>query len=506
MSMMLAMLPLYWGILTGFGDTGGEQALTPAEAKAVFRQVAVHLQPGGTSYVVKTAPDPRPVLAKLMKGMGGASPEMAQLVPFMESIGVFDMRSVGGSLVPAGDGLYDTRVCILRPASAASKPLWAGLLGQAPTTGELLRYLPAESALVLHATPDPKAIWRGIEDGIVAFECNGDRARLPEKLAQMSPGDDIGPKELLAVCGNEWAFTLQLGPDTMPLPMPGGQGVQVPVPGFLVVGKVNEGAAEMAVRILKREYARGNIVDTTLGGVNAHMVAEPARGPLPTQPVVGVTNGVLIVASTPKIFERAVASAGSGNGLVASPNLGSAFGESGPGAHNLMMYADAALPKAINQVVGAIQNSDGGMNMGSQMMLLSILGTMPEVSSGWTGRNTADAVLFEGRTKGLLASYVTGQGNVAQLGMVAGIAMPAMHRARTTARHAVCRNNLRMIDVAKEQWAMENNKVKGDAVSRQDLKPYVHDEEKAFACPQGGQYEIGPVGEKPRCTVHGPLH
>lgn len=66
-----------------------------------------------------------------------------------------------------------------------------------------------------------------------------------------------------------------------------------------------------------------------------------------------------------------------------------------------------------------------------------------------------------------------------------------------------CINNLRQLDGAKEQWALENRKTVGALPTEADLIG-----EKAFirqkpVCPQGGVYTLGPIGAKPTCSIPG---
>jgi hypothetical protein len=70
------------------------------------------------------------------------------------------------------------------------------------------------------------------------------------------------------------------------------------------------------------------------------------------------------------------------------------------------------------------------------------------------------------------------------------------------AQRNACINNLRQIDAAKNQWALENNKTAGDLPTLTDLAPYLKD--GIFpACPAGGLYSINAVGEPPTCSVPG---
>jgi predicted RNase H-like nuclease (RuvC/YqgF family) len=65
-----------------------------------------------------------------------------------------------------------------------------------------------------------------------------------------------------------------------------------------------------------------------------------------------------------------------------------------------------------------------------------------------------------------------------------------------------CINNLRIIEGAKDQWALENKKGVGDAMSAQDIQPYLKNNALP-ACPQGGAYTLNALGAQPTCSVPG---
>ena len=63
-----------------------------------------------------------------------------------------------------------------------------------------------------------------------------------------------------------------------------------------------------------------------------------------------------------------------------------------------------------------------------------------------------------------------------------------------------CLNNLRLIDAAKQQWALEKNKPDEAVPGARDLLPYLKN--GVFpACPGEGQYSINAVGLLPACSV-----
>ncbi len=68
-----------------------------------------------------------------------------------------------------------------------------------------------------------------------------------------------------------------------------------------------------------------------------------------------------------------------------------------------------------------------------------------------------------------------------------------------------CNNIIRQIDAAKEQYRVEHVLADGDFVSPEQLGPYLDGGWKGNTCPAGGMYQVNPVGQNPRCSVHGAL-
>ncbi len=91
---------------------------------------------------------------------------------------------------------------------------------------------------------------------------------------------------------------------------------------------------------------------------------------------------------------------------------------------------------------------------------------------------------------------------VAALVLVEGVR--TFIRARTTQSMNACVNNLRQIESAKEQWALEN-KITNGTPTLEDLRPYMGRGTGGTmaACPRGGIYTPGRVGEPPKCSTGG---
>jgi hypothetical protein len=75
-------------------------------------------------------------------------------------------------------------------------------------------------------------------------------------------------------------------------------------------------------------------------------------------------------------------------------------------------------------------------------------------------------------------------------------------RHRTSPANA-CINNLRQIDAAKNEWALEKGISNGIVATENDIKPYIKLDSKGNLqkCPSGGIYTIGKIGEPPTCSL-----
>ncbi len=90
---------------------------------------------------------------------------------------------------------------------------------------------------------------------------------------------------------------------------------------------------------------------------------------------------------------------------------------------------------------------------------------------------------------------------VAIIGLLAAIAIPNFVKARETSRTNACINNLRQIDGAKQQWALETKAAPDAEPDEDDLygaNAYIKAEPE---CPAGGNYAINDIQTAPTCDV-----
>jgi prepilin-type N-terminal cleavage/methylation domain-containing protein len=100
---------------------------------------------------------------------------------------------------------------------------------------------------------------------------------------------------------------------------------------------------------------------------------------------------------------------------------------------------------------------------------------------------------------------------VAIIGLLAAIAIPNFLRARSTSQMNACINNLRQIDGAIQQWALETGQSAAATVTGANIQPFLgrgatgslpycpNDSAKAFA----SSYTVTTVAAAPTCKIMG---
>ena len=90
------------------------------------------------------------------------------------------------------------------------------------------------------------------------------------------------------------------------------------------------------------------------------------------------------------------------------------------------------------------------------------------------------------------------------IGMLAAIAIPNFLKSRATSQANACIHNLRQIDEAVDELALEMHLTSGTAVTfPTDLTPYINLNASSSIppCPAGGSYAVAAVGTTPTCSL-----
>jgi len=99
---------------------------------------------------------------------------------------------------------------------------------------------------------------------------------------------------------------------------------------------------------------------------------------------------------------------------------------------------------------------------------------------------------------------------VGLVGMLAAIAAPSIVRARTVSQTNACINNLRQIDDATQEWALDNRQAPMATVTFDNIQPYL---KNSVICPSAGEsasfatsYTLTTVSNKPTCNYYPTTH
>ena len=94
---------------------------------------------------------------------------------------------------------------------------------------------------------------------------------------------------------------------------------------------------------------------------------------------------------------------------------------------------------------------------------------------------------------------------VAIIGLLAAIAIPSFVKARQDSQTKACINNLRIMDAAKEQSAMENKcgptqAITSGSAQETNVIAYIKGN-KIPTCPASGTYTWGDMSTQPSCSL-----
>jgi len=293
---------------------------------------------------------------------------------------------------------------------------------------------------------------------------------------------------------------------TMQVPLPGAaedKVLTIPEPALLIGIAVRDNLLSdtLAATIKK---AMPTIAESVTNGVTYRSLALPLPMPLPLSPTFATHKGMLLFGSTPAVVTAAIMAAEKGGGLKDAPAFQKAFDGLPLDKNNGVDFVD---PRFIETMVAVqtrmmeMAGEEGGPGAAFFKKLMQRRGPL---SSAMVVINEPAGVVVRGTTSSGGREVVM-QAAIAPLSLMAAIAIPSFVKARTSSRQNACINNLRMLDGAKDQAAMEAGLDTGAEPPDLDKVLQYIKGAKMPVCPQGGQYTLKPISESPECTLHGSL-
>ena len=90
------------------------------------------------------------------------------------------------------------------------------------------------------------------------------------------------------------------------------------------------------------------------------------------------------------------------------------------------------------------------------------------------------------------------------IGILLAIAVPNFVKAREASRAKSCVSNLKQVEAAKEQWAMDNKAAASATPAMTDLVGSTAYIKATPVCPSSGTYTVGAMTADPACSIGTP--
>jgi hypothetical protein len=490
-------------------------AITSVE-KNSFAEVTAKLDKGGNFYLYLSTEQ---ALSKLSQAITlysnlftqmPAPPDMgregiARIFEVINNVikdsGIEHISGLGVSSIAREPGFYYNKVILHHYAGQNDGALWTAFGKEAHPLKEL-DLLPENTAFASYCDLDIPLIWQTIEKELKQLHLPQVDQALAQLPDQFKAGAGIGLNDVLNGLGGGYGVILTLDESKqVSLPIPTAP-MQIPEPGLALFAKVKNDA--IFTRIDQLAIGNPMFAKTKLGDVNTISLAIPPILPITLKPTLARVGDYLFLTSSDGLLQEIMAvQSGKKNGYKTTDEF-KKLSQGIPAEGNNFSLVSAKMSKDLNQAIQGVMSAQGAMGAVSKVM--QDMMTSNSMTMAYSvGANGAEGWEVFGNGNKSLATTAVILPAAFVGGMLAAIAIPNFVRARTVSQDNACINNLRLIQAAKQRWALDKHKQDTDTPTQQDLAPYVgRGPNGQFpACPEGGTYIIGTVGEKPRCSIPG---
>jgi hypothetical protein len=347
--------------------------------------------------------------------------------------------------------------------------LWK-MSSSTPNALDFISYLPEKTALASSGNLLLTPLWKAMNQEAVLNADLGKGLDFLSEQVKKSTGLDLG--QLLASLGPNYSIVLTVD-ETRQVTIPGGPAgkpITISEPALAVVVQVQD---DVLINRIEQQLAMLPMVtQSTLGDLKARTLSTP----LPMaflRPMVAWKKGLIIVASNEQLVkEMQEVKEGKKPGLAANPQFKKLMtGLPTKGCD--FSYLAPVFQKTLNEIQMA------SIRQGSNTADASVLKMIEYVQQA-TRQGTVARVVEETPEGWLSTSHggtgpaqIVAIGAAAPVALIAGASVPSFIRARSRTEATVIKQDLRMIDAAIDQWAIEHNKKAGDQATTDDIKPYL---------------------------------
>jgi hypothetical protein len=483
--------------------------------KNSFDEVTAKLDKGGDLYVYMST---EKVLANLSQGLSRLSNSMANLpMPgasdgvargfgfvdaFARDSGVEQISGLGASSIAREKGFYYSKVIVHHYAGKSDGLLW-NAFGHAPHPLKELDMLPVSTAFANYSDLDVPLTWKTILAEINRLQIPGADKQLAALQDQFQAQTGLNLDDVLRSFGGGFGVILTLDETKkVSIPVPGNP-IEIPEPALAIYAKVSNDVIFNRVDQVLASVPM--IVKTDRPDLKSRTLNSPIPFlPITLSPTIAQSGGYLFVSSSSELVTEILdVQAGRKPGFKSTPEF-KHLSQGIPLDGNNFSLLSEKFSRTLGQAAQTFVNSQPAM-MGNQTAAFKNMFDTNQaaylLTVGVNGPDGWESVA--NGNKSLNAMFLPIAAGTA--GLLAAVAVPNFVRARTVSQENACINNLRLIDSAKQQWALEHNKKNSDVPTEADIRPYMGRtaEGEMPKCPEGGVYIIGAVGEKPRCSIPG---
>ncbi len=458
-------------VLASCGKKESPAVAEPArdiESRSAYDKVMPRLDAGGTMLVYLETEGAVKGMEKTVNELKGAlgndlPPEATAAVTaatdLLTQSGLYTVEAFGFSQAVLKNGLFRNKTVLLRESGAEGFG-WQ-LFGAAPRELDMLSHLPATTTFASFTDFDLALLWKTLRD-LAATGSFTEMQQGLDEIEQSTAQIGLQWSELLESFDNHFGVLITLDESkrvTIPV---GTETIEIPEPaGALVFKMKNDSVYESLKAVVAQTAPVKPVVGEGFEGVMVQMPGESA--PFTLTPTLAKVGPYLIVGSTNGLVES-IASAKRGGGLVDQASF-KELAEGIPNSGNSFFYIGAQANDLIKQLTAGNQEE-------LPPALVSMMEKQSRIGRAF-GVNRAEQDAYEGISNSedgperLIGSVL-----VAPVALGAAVAVPSFLRARIRAQATKSMNELRLIDAAIDQYAIENNLTDGAAVSASDLRTY----------------------------------
>ncbi|HXJ75693.1 MAG TPA: hypothetical protein VNM37_22745, partial [Candidatus Dormibacteraeota bacterium] len=359
--------------------------------------------------------------------------------------------------------------------------LWK-MLGQEPHALTGLDLLPADTAMAFFSDMDVPLLWSVTQQGVA-------EAQIPQAQAWLQQLPDAFEKktrvkwdQFLNSLGGEFGLVLTLDEsNNIPIPLPSAKAVMIPAPRLMIVVKVNDDT--IFNRIDQEMKQNPQVISVDQAGLKMRTMPVPLPFAIELRPTTASGGGYLFIASSDTLIQDAMAVKGGQKPGLKTTEEFKHLSRNIPDRGNQFSFMSRRFGQTLAQIQQQTITPAANKSADQAAWLQTFFRRFSQPAYSYSvGINTAEGCLTVGNANQSAANLVLLPA-VAVPGLLAAIAIPNFVKARGTSQQNACINNLRQLDAAKNQWALEKAKTATDVPVQKDLLPYLR---QWPVCPAGG--------------------